>query len=104
MTDPPLNVSWRRGEWPRLAWRKYGSRLSVPTSAAERRQQRHDLQRKIEHCGHDGVAYYTPMRFQLVLDEGDRVFERSPPRADVLHRDVLVPDRHATEQHELVWG
>ena len=40
----------------------------------------------------------------LFLHERDRLVERSPAGTDVVHGDVLVPDRHATEQHEFVRG
>src|SRR5262249_49756622 len=39
----------------------------------------------------------------LILDERDRLVERRPARRGVQHRDVLEPDRHATEEDEPVW-
>src|SRR5262245_61231746 len=38
----------------------------------------------------------------LILDERDRLVERRPARTGVTHRDVLEPDRHATEEDEPV--
>src|SRR5215470_2730147 len=38
------------------------------------------------------------------LDEHDRLAERRPARMGITHRDVLEPDRHATEEDELVRG
>lgn len=38
----------------------------------------------------------------LPLDESDRLVERRTARTDVTHRDVLEPDRHAAEEHEVV--
>src|SRR5262245_66093315 len=40
----------------------------------------------------------------LILDERDRLVARCPARRGVQHRDVLEPDRHATEEDEPVWG
>src|SRR5262245_4652972 len=40
----------------------------------------------------------------LILDERDRLVERRPARTGVTHRDVLEPDRHATEEDEPVRG
>src|SRR5262245_57306434 len=40
----------------------------------------------------------------LVLNEADRFRQRGPARTDVLHRGILVPDRHAAEEHQLVRG
>src|SRR5262249_48732510 len=40
----------------------------------------------------------------LTLDEHDRLAERRPARMGITHRDVLEPDRHATEEDELVRG
>ena len=41
---------------------------------------------------------------QLTGDERDRLVERGAARTDVTHRGVLVPDRHAAEEDELVRG
>lgn len=48
----------------------------------------------------------TPTTFigRPALDERDRLIERRPPGTGVTHRDVLEPDRHATEENELVRG
>jgi hypothetical protein len=40
----------------------------------------------------------------LTVDKCDRLVERCPARPNVTHRDVLVPDRHATEEDEPVRG
>src|SRR6476620_12610842 len=40
----------------------------------------------------------------LILDESHRLIEWCPRVTDVAHCGVLVPDRHATEQDELVRG
>src|SRR6516165_9278940 len=40
----------------------------------------------------------------LILDERDRLVERRPARRGMQHRDVLEPDRHATEEDEPVRG
>jgi hypothetical protein len=40
----------------------------------------------------------------LILDERDCLVERRPARMGVTHRDVLEPDRHATEEDEPVRG
>ena len=40
----------------------------------------------------------------LTVDECDRLVQRRPARPSVTHRDVLVPDRHATEEDEAVQG
>ena len=39
---------------------------------------------------------------QLTGDERDRLVERGAARAGVTHRGVLVTDRHAAEEDELV--
>ena len=41
---------------------------------------------------------------QLTGDERDRLVERGAARTDVSYRGVLVPDRHAAEEDELVGG
>lgn len=40
----------------------------------------------------------------LTIDERDRLVERRPARTGVIYRDVLEPDRHATEEDELIRG
>ena len=40
----------------------------------------------------------------LTVDKCDRLVERRPARPNVTHRDVLVPDRHATKEDEPVRG
>jgi hypothetical protein len=40
----------------------------------------------------------------LTVDECDRFVEWRPARPNVTHRDVLVPNRHATEEDEPVRG
>lgn len=40
----------------------------------------------------------------LTLDERDRLVERCPACTDVIHHDVLEPDRHAAEEDELARG
>ena len=40
--------------------------------------------------------------FGEIADEGDGLVERRPARADVIHRHILVSDRHAAEQDGLV--
>ena len=47
---------------------------------------------------------WLPGSEQLTGDERDRLVERGAARTDVSHRGVLVPDRHATEEDELVGG
>jgi hypothetical protein len=45
-----------------------------------------------------------PGREQLTADERDRLVERGAARTDVTHRGVLVPNRHAAEEDEIVRG
>src|SRR5262249_35068638 len=40
----------------------------------------------------------------LTVDECDRLVERRPARPSVTHRDVLIPDRHATEEDDSSGG
>jgi hypothetical protein len=61
-------------------------------------------------CGHRSGRRGHPARGRstpgpgLTLDERDRLVEWRPARTGVTHRDVLVPDRHATEEDEAVRG
>ena len=41
-------------------------------------------------------------RAVLTGDERDRFVERRPTRSGAIHREVRVPDRHATEEDESV--
>jgi hypothetical protein len=41
---------------------------------------------------------------RLSRDERDRLFERGAARTGVTHLRVFVPNRHAAEEDEPVWG
>src|SRR5215470_5242897 len=50
------------------------------------------------------TAPSTPAIWLLAVDEYDGLVEWRPARTDVMHCNVLVPDRHATEADEPVGG
>jgi len=52
----------------------------------------------------NGASIGSGTAWSAAVDERDRLVERRPARTDVMHRVVLVPDRHATEEDELRRG
>src|SRR5262245_28716070 len=56
------------------------------------------------HVLRDAGTFDFDFGCHLILDERDRLVERRPARMGVTHRDVLEPDRHATEEDEPVPG